>query len=178
VYIEKRQPGKRPRFLILVQRDGYYEDAPCPTCFGFGRVVVGRDVLEAEVVRCYNCQGVGTKPQYMFPREIRAFVRCVTLRQSGHFMSGYAYVFGRRLYIEGAYGSNGLPITVSLEVFDKAVPLPDVLREAWNKGDGWNSAGSEASLLRQWALDNIKQLAPGRSPVSKQRSGHGEQDPK
>jgi len=91
---------------------------------------------------------------------IRCIVRKVALEQLGHWMMGYARAFGHRITISGSYGSDGLPTDVDREVWDKAIPLPDELYDAWNKGEGWNSCGSEAPLIRQWALDNFKELAP------------------
>ena len=83
---------------------------------------------------------------------IRALVRKVALHQLGHFMMGSARAFGRRIPISGAYGSDGLPRSVPREVYDKAVPVPPELIEAWNKGGGWNSCGSEAPAMRDWAV--------------------------
>lgn len=87
--------------------------------------------------------------------DIRGLVRSVALRQSGHFMVGTvkiniaSHVFDFR--IEGTYGNNGLIRDVSTEVFFLGTPLPPELREAWNKGGGHNSAGSEAPLMDDWA---------------------------
>ena len=100
--------------------------------------------------------------KFVLPKEIRALVRKVALHQSGHFMVGRARAFGERIHIDGAYGSNGLPRTVSDRVFERAVPLPDDLRELWNKGGGHNSAGSEAGALREWALANLSVLQGGK----------------
>lgn len=94
--------------------------------------------------------------------EIRALVRSVALRQCGHWMMGRARAFGHSITISGAYGGDGLPRDVPDAVFQRATPLPADLRDAWNKGGGWNGAGSEAPAMRQWALDNIETLAPKR----------------
>lgn len=94
--------------------------------------------------------------------EIRALVRKVALRQLGHFMMGSAHAFGHRISISGAYGSDGLPVSVPDAVFDRAIPLPSGLREAWNHGGGWNSAGSEAPAMRRWALENLAALEAAR----------------
>ena len=75
---------------------------------------------------------------------IRCIVRKVALEQLGHWMMGYARAFGHRITISGSYGSDGLPKNVDREVWDKAIPLPDDLYDAWNKGGGHNSCGSEA----------------------------------
>ena len=91
---------------------------------------------------------------------IRAIVRKVALVQFGHWMMGYAKILNLSILVSGSYGSDGLPITVADKVFDIAIPLPDKLYNAWNSGGGWNSAGSEAPLMRQWALENFSLLAP------------------
>jgi hypothetical protein len=83
---------------------------------------------------------------------IRALVRFVRLSQLGHFMMGYAFVKGERLSVSGSYGSDGLPMSVTKEIYDLGVPLPDNLHKAWNEGGGWNGAGNEAPLMREWAL--------------------------
>ena len=94
------------------------------------------------------------------PDNMRAIVRKVALEQCGHFMMGYARAFGHKLILSGSYGSDGLPKSVPSDVFDRAVPLPSELYDAWNHGGGWNSAGNEAKDMRQWAIDNFEQLAP------------------
>ena len=91
---------------------------------------------------------------------IRAFVRKVAMQQCGHFMMGYAKVHGQSLIMSGSYGSDGLPKDVSHELYEKAFPLPDDLYDAWAKGEGWNSAGSEAQKMRAWAKENFASLAP------------------
>ena len=83
---------------------------------------------------------------------IRALVRKVALHQSGHFMRGRARAFGHRIIISGAYGGDGLPRSVPQEVYDRATPVPQELIDAWNKGGGWNSAGTEAPTMAEWAV--------------------------
>ena len=86
---------------------------------------------------------------------IRALVRQVALRQIGHWMMGIAYAFKHRISISGAYGADGLPCAVPQKVYDRATPVPESLIEAWNKGGGWNSEGTEASAMRQWAMQTF-----------------------
>lgn len=121
----------RALFLILVQRD-YFKDAD-------GNYLSPKDRPDGYT-------------------EIRAIVRKVALHQFGHWMMGSARVLGERIGISGAYGSDGNTCTVSEKVFAEAVPLPKDLYDAWNKGDGWNSAGSEAPAMRTWAHDNLDKL--------------------
>lgn len=89
---------------------------------------------------------------------IRAIVRHVAMTQCGHFMMGNARVHGHRLTLSGSYGSDGLPDTVPPEVYERGLELPKDLYDAWNNGGGWNSVGSEAPLMRKWALENLKAL--------------------
>ncbi len=89
---------------------------------------------------------------------MRAIVRKVALHQFGPWMMGFARVKGERITISGAYGSDGLPCSVSDRVYDEAINLPQYLIDAWNKGGGWNSAGSEAESMRKWALENLETL--------------------
>lgn len=125
------QHVRRALFLILVQRD-YFKDAD------------GNYLSPSDRPDGYT--------------DIRAIVRKVALHQFGHWMMGSARVKGERISISGAYGSDGNTCTVSEKVFQEAVPLPAELYDAWNKGEGWNSAGSEAPLMRTWATENLDTL--------------------
>jgi hypothetical protein len=89
---------------------------------------------------------------------IRAIVRHVAMRQLGHFMMGTARVDGISLTLSGSYGADGLVSSVPDEVYERGLELPVELHEAWNKGGGWNSAGSEADAMKQWALSHLKEL--------------------
>ncbi len=90
---------------------------------------------------------------------IKALVRKVALEQFGHFMMGYARIYGHTLTVSGSYGSDGLPIAVEDDIYERAaVLLPQDLYNAWNNGGGWNSAGKESGLMRKWALENLDEL--------------------
>lgn len=93
---------------------------------------------------------------HTFP--IRGLVRKVALRQLGHWMMGSARVGRNRLSVCGDYGNAGGPMWVPREVYLRGEVLPDDLYGAWKKGEGWNGAGSEAPLMREWA----KTLERGR----------------
>lgn len=84
-------------------------------------------------------------------KPLRALVRFVALSQLGHFMMGFARIKGQRFSVSGAYGSDGLPMTVPTEIYELGTELPQDLYDAWNKGGGWNSAGSEAEAMIKWA---------------------------
>ena len=86
---------------------------------------------------------------------IRAIVRKVALHQFGHWMMGSARAFGHKIPISGAYGADGLVREVPQEVYDRAIPVPIELVEAWNKGGGWNSCGSEGPAMREWAVQTF-----------------------
>ena len=83
---------------------------------------------------------------------IRALVRKVSMHQCGHWMMGKARAFGHTIRLSGSYGGDGLPTDVPMEVYEKAIPVPQELVDAWNKGGGWNSAGSEAPSMAEWAI--------------------------
>jgi len=91
---------------------------------------------------------------------IRALVRKVAMHQCGHWMMGSARAFGHKISLSGSYGGDGLPTSVPQEVYDRATPVPQELIDAWNKGEGWNSAGREAPAMAEWAkktfLENTK----------------------
>ena len=81
-------------------------------------------------------------------------VRKVALRQLGHFMMGKANLGGKWISVSGTYGSDGLPMTVDILPKD-AKPLPREVYDAWNKGGGHNSSGTEAPAMRHWAMTNL-----------------------
>ena len=87
---------------------------------------------------------------------MRAIVRKVALRQLGAFMMGHARVGGQTISVSGSYGNDGLPLTVPLEIYEKGVVVPDHLVKLWSTGGGWNSAGSEAGSMREWANNTFK----------------------
>jgi len=82
---------------------------------------------------------------------IRALVRKVAMHQCGHWMMGSARAFGHKITLSGSYGGDGLPTDVPMEVYERATPVPQELIDAWNKGEGWNSAGREAPAMAEWA---------------------------
>jgi len=105
-------------------------------------------------------------------KELRAIVRTVALRQLGHWMMGYARVYGESLTVSGTYGSDGLPKHIDTlrfpngeyfhhqwrkpsdewidRVWQSATPVPQELYDMWATGGGHNSAGSEGPSMRQW----------------------------
>lgn len=90
------------------------------------------------------------------PWPIYGVVRPVALRQLGAFMMGRARLHSKGKWesVSGAYGNDGLPRTVATLPPD-ARRLPADLAEAWSKGGGWNGAGSEAPLMKEWALEAL-----------------------
>ena len=87
---------------------------------------------------------------------IRAIVRKVALSQCGHWMMGRVRIGARWYTVSGSYGDDGLPMNVESDAYALGVPLPTELYDAWNKGNGWNSCGSEATAMRKWALETFK----------------------
>jgi hypothetical protein len=108
--------------------------------------------------KSWNDKGETILPMSSSSYPIRALVRHVSMSQFGNFMMGRARVHGHTLILSGSYGSDGLPDTVPMEVYNYGVPLPPELYEAWKNGEGWNSAGSEAPKMREWALAHLKEL--------------------
>lgn len=92
-----------------------------------------------------------SKDRKIGPENMRGIIRKVAMRQFGHWMMGSAQIGQERITLSGSYGDNGLPVTVSEEVFAKGVPLPVGLYNAWNHGRGWNCAGNEALEMQKWA---------------------------
>lgn len=82
---------------------------------------------------------------------IRCLVRSCALKQLGHFMMGTIRVKGRSITVSGTYGGDGLPKSVPEDIYNLGVELPKDLYEAWNKGGGWNGAGSEGAAVHAWA---------------------------
>lgn len=90
---------------------------------------------------------------------VKAVVRMVALRQLSHWMMGVARIGGKSITVSGSYGSDGLIKTVPDEIYDRyGIPLPQWLYDKWATGGGWNSAGSEATDMRKWALENYELL--------------------
>jgi hypothetical protein len=90
---------------------------------------------------------------------IKAIVRYTSMGQFGNWMMGSARVHGEKIILSGSYGGDGLPCSVLKGIYDSwGIVLPDELRAAWNMGGGWNGAGSEASAMRKWALENLAEL--------------------
>jgi len=91
---------------------------------------------------------------------VRAIVRKVALKQWGPWMMGTARVAGKSLTVSGAYGEDGLIMSVPPEVYALGVELPQELYDKWANGGDWNSAGSEAPAMREWAIKHFAELAP------------------
>jgi hypothetical protein len=89
------------------------------------------------------------------PDNTYAIVRKVAMQQCGQFLMGRANICGKWATVSGTYGNDGLPMDVDRLPTD-AVALPVALYDAWSKGGGWNSAGSEASAMRQWARETFR----------------------
>ena len=90
---------------------------------------------------------------------IKAVIRKVALKQFGHWMMGKANIGGHWYSVSGSYGHDGLPMTVTERDYCRhGLPLTAELHDAWNKGGGHNSCGSEAEPIRKWALENLPAL--------------------
>jgi hypothetical protein len=90
---------------------------------------------------------------------IKAIVRHTSFSQCGNFMMGFARVHGKRITLSGSYGGDGLTCNVPDDVYGRCgIELPKELVESWNTGGGWNSAGSEAPKMREWAMANLEAL--------------------
>lgn len=158
-------------------REGMTTPTPCNHCTRIKCELCGgkgwtyNEATDEHAKQCEPCKGSGDlgpsgmARRFIFNKEIRALVRRVALHQLGHFMMGQVTILGHDIPISGTYGSDGLPRSVPQEVFDIAVPIPQELHDAWNKGGGWNSAGSEAQAMVDWARVNLDKLNPrkGRS---------------
>lgn len=81
-------------------------------------------------------------------------VRKIALQQCGHWMMGTARILCKSYTVSGSYGNDGLPMTVDTIPPDAKI-LPPELYEAWNKGGGWNGAGSEALEMAEWARKEL-----------------------
>lgn len=88
-------------------------------------------------------------------KQMYAVVRKVVLKQLGHFMMGFARIEGKTYSMSGCYGNDGLPVTIG-KIPKDAKKVPQELVEAWNKGGGWNSCGSEAPAMAEWAKGTFK----------------------
>lgn len=90
---------------------------------------------------------------------IRCLVRPTHFTSLGNFCMGFAMIHGRRLTLSGAYGGDGLPVSVDAETYARGLELPDELRGLWSNGKGWNGAGNEMDEMKKWALANLPKLS-------------------
>ena len=117
--------------------------------------------------------------------DLRVLVRHARLSQTGQFMMGHVDVVIPEprevlgITLSGTYGSDGLPIEVTLmreydlvegeakprdasakaaRLWEKLHPLPDELVVQFWKGGGHNSAGAEGPALHAWAKGREKEL--------------------
>jgi len=87
---------------------------------------------------------------------LRGLVRKVAMEQVGHFMMGKARIGGHTYTVSGSYGSDGLPMDLHREHWERfGTEVPEDLYEAWKTGGGHNSAGSEAEQMRKWAESEL-----------------------
>jgi len=100
----------------------------------------------------------GIIPVSDYPAQTRAFVCYARMSQLGPWMMANVKIIGHELTLSGAYGQDGLIMDVPRALWEKATQLPNELYEAWKAGGGWNSAGSEAESMRQWAMKNFDLL--------------------
>lgn len=139
---------------------------PCDACERKGWTY--DEAVDEHAQKCTKCDGrgdlgaSGLVTKYTHQKEVRALVRKVAMHQLGHWMMGSAEAFGHKLRLSGSYGGDGLTVTVPRDVFEQAIPIPQELHDAWNKGGGWNSTGSEAYAMREWARANLDKLEPAR----------------
>lgn len=112
---------------------------------------------------------------------MRGLVRRTALHQFGHFMMGHVTLTGKkdgvpwkhRVSLSGCYGGDGLTVEVPREVYDKGTDVPLELVTAWNKGEGWNDAGSEAPLMREWGLSLMRKEAEAKALRPKRKRATG-----
>jgi hypothetical protein len=119
------------------------------------------------LILCHPIIDGNTMEGLKFP--MRAFVARTRLSQLGQFMMGRVSVAGHKLSLSGSYGSDGLPMSLDKELWDAATDVPAELVEAWNKGGGWNGAGTEAGKMRAWAVANLEELKGITERVMKAR---------
>jgi len=94
-----------------------------------------------------------------FGKHIKAIVRKVRLRPFGNFMMENTSIYGHKIVLSGAYGDDGLPVSIPTEIFEKVkTSIPNNLKEKWNKGGGHNNCGREADDMRLWAIEHLKEL--------------------
>jgi len=93
-------------------------------------------------------------------RELRACVRSVSLHQLGHFMMGQAKIGPHAVTVSGCYGNDGLPDDPDPYpgLWERLIPVPEELTDAFWQGGGHNSCGSEGPAMHEWAVDNEKKL--------------------
>lgn len=98
-----------------------------------------------------------SKERSLGPDNFRGIIRKAALTQFGHWMMGKVRI-GKNWYtVSGAYGHDGLPLTVEECDFLLGIPIPKDLYDKWNKGGGWNSSGSETPDMVAFAKTLLKE---------------------
>jgi hypothetical protein len=95
-------------------------------------------------------------------RKLYACVRHVSLKQMGAWMMGTARIAGQSVTVSGSYGSDGLPMDyeeLTPAGRQKLVEVPKDLADKYWAGGGWNSSGSEAPAMKEWALKTFRKGA-------------------
>lgn len=101
--------------------------------------------------------------EYVIPevdgKKLYGIVRHCSLSQCGHWMMGTISIAGQPITVSGTYGDDGLPMdyeNLSLEARSKLVEIPKNVQDAFWSGGGWNSSGSEAPAMREWAKSLVR----------------------
>lgn len=78
-----------------------------------------------------------------------AIIRKVALSQLGHWMMGHANIGGKYHSISGAYGNDGLPMTLP-NIPRDAIKVPLALYNQLANGKGWNGPSEEGDAFREF----------------------------
>jgi hypothetical protein len=75
-------------------------------------------------------------------------------------MMGQAKIGPHAVTVSGCYGNDGLPDDPDPYpgLWERLIPVPEELTDAFWQGGGHNSCGSEGPAMHEWAVDNEKKL--------------------
>lgn len=110
-------------------------------------------LVQPETPKDWYEKGI-TFGQWLRDNPPRALVRQVAMSQCGQFMMGSARVYGKTIILSGPFGGDGLPVNVSMDVYQRAAPLPEDIYAAWNQDDN--------ATVRAWAMAHIAELQPAK----------------
>lgn len=104
---------------------------------------------------------IASDPSTVPAEDIRAVLRTVTMEPFGNFMVGTTHIGGHEFSYWGSYGEGNRPIVVPADIHQNAIAVPAYIMTEWHRLVNTGKQEVADKLMRDWALDNVKQLRRG-----------------